>query len=101
MTQPDIKIHTSAGRGKNGKMYKGVRPLADCFNRSRKVGGYNHQEIQAKIDKVIEKWFSPKVILYRVDGHVIGSNSKENALKEYWRVCEKEKIKQHFEVEII
>lgn len=28
------------------------------------------------------------VIYYEINGKVIGSNSKENALKEYWRICE-------------
>lgn len=101
MTQTDIVIHISNGRGKNGKVYKTIRPLAKCFNRSRKVGGYSTQELKEKTEKVINKWFSPKVILYKVDGEIIGSNSKENALKEYWRVCDVWKIKQHFEVEII
>lgn len=85
--QEDIQIRKSNGLGKYGKSYYFIRPLAECGNRSRKVGGINYQEIQPKIDKVIAKWYSPRVILYLVADMVIGSNSKENALKEYWRVC--------------
>lgn len=86
--QQDITITQSNGRGKGGKSYYFIRPLAKCDNRSRKVGGFNYQEIQPKIDKVIAKWYFPIVILYQVEDMVIGSNSKENALKEYWRVCD-------------
>lgn len=90
--QEDIQIRRSSGRGKGGKSYCFIRPFATCDNRSRKVGGYTSLEIEGKIAKLIAKWYFPVVILYKVDGLIIGSNSKENALKEYWRVCDRADI---------
>lgn len=97
----DVEVRRSNGRGKDGKTYYFIRPFAECFNRSRKVSGWTSQEINDKIEKVIAKWYSPRVILYQIEGTIIGSNSKENALKEWWRVCEIEKIKQLTEVELL
>lgn len=98
--QDDVKITRSNGRGKGGKSFYFIRPLSECNNRSRKVGGFNYQEIQPRIDRLIAKWYSPRIILYQVADMVIGSNSKENALKEYWRVCERKNIGVNKEVEI-
>jgi len=99
---PDVKVTKSNGLGKGGKTYYYIRPLAECHNRSRKVSGFTYQEIQEKIEKTIAKWYAPMVILYEVDGHIIGSNSKWNALEEYWRRCDIEdaKAKKQFEVKI-
>ncbi len=101
--QSDIKVTKSNGLGKGGKTFYYIRPLTECHNRSRKVSGFTHQEIQEKIEKVITKWYSPIVVLYEVDGHIIGSNSKENALKEYWRICElaDAKAKKMFDVKVL
>ena len=96
--QEDIKIERSNGRGKGGKISFFIRPVANCLNRSRKVSGWPGSDIQDKIDKCVRKWFSPKVILYEIEGSIIGSNSKENALKEYWRVCDIKDINKQFEV---
>lgn len=78
-----IKIENSNGLGKGGRVVYYVRPLQQCFNRSRKFKGFTHFELTEKKDKLIKKWYAPMVIYYEVDGHIIGSNSKENALKEY------------------
>lgn len=88
--QEDIKIQKSNGFGKNGQLNYFIRPVADCMNRSRKASGFNYPI--EKIDNLIRKWYYPKVILYNINGMIIGSNSKENALKEFWRVCEKDII---------
>jgi hypothetical protein len=98
--QQDLQIRISNGRGAGGKTYYYIRPKEKCYNRSRKISGFTSQEIQEKLAACISKWFFPKVILYKVDGRVIGSNSKENALKEYWRICDlaDAKSKKQFEV---
>lgn len=97
----DIKISRSNGNGKGGRISYFIRPAAECLNRSRKVSGWPGNDIQEKIDKCVSKWFSPMVILYEIEGSVVGSNSKENALKEYWRRCEKEDINKQFEVKLL
>ena len=94
----ELKITRSNGNGKGGKTFYYVRPIYDCFNRSRKVSGFTYREIHEKLDKLIETWYSPKIILYEIQGHTIASNSKENALKEFWRVCELTDVKKPFEV---
>lgn len=100
-TQDDILVQKSNGFGKSGRMIKFIRPKEPCFNKSRKISGYTPDEIRQKEENTIRKWFSPRIILYRIEGHIIGSNSKENALKEYWRVCDIDKVGHQFEVEII
>lgn len=90
----------SAGSNSFGGQYIYLRPNYECFNKSRKVGSATG-DIWDKVDKVIAKWYGPKVNLYMIDGHVIGSNNEENALKEYWRVCDWDKRKQIFEVKLI
>lgn len=93
-----ISIRQSNGYGKNGKVSYYIRPLQECLNRSRKVSGFTYAEIEEKKRKLINKWYSPIVIYYKIDSHIIGSNSKENALKEYWRVCELSDIGKEFQV---
>lgn len=90
----------SSGSGAYGNRYLYLRPNFECFNKSRRVGGYQ-EEVLAKAEKVIEKWYYPAIQLYVIDGHVIASNSPDNALKEYWRVCDWGKRKQIFEVELL
>lgn len=85
-----VNIIYSNGNGKGGKMYAFVRPDMKCFNRSRRVQ-------PSRVAEEVKKWFTP-MNYYIVDGETIGSNSEENALKEYWRVCDKEKIGKHFQV---
>ena len=87
-----VKIVRSRGRNKDAMPVFFVRPLNACENRSRRFMGYKRR------DDGIHRWFGPMVIYYLVDGHLIGSNSPKNALKEYWRICSIEKVKQKFEV---
>jgi hypothetical protein len=96
--QSDVKIERSNGNGKGGKIFYYIRPLQECMNKSRKASGFTPAELHEKISNVITKWYSPMVIMYMVNGWVIGSNSKENALKEYWRVCERGDVGKEFEV---
>lgn len=96
-----IDFTMSAGSSAYGGQYAYLRPNYDCFNRSRRIGTTDPKLFWDKIDKAIEKWYAPMINLYLVDGHIIGSNSAENALKEYWRVCDWHKRKQRFEVELI
>lgn len=98
MEQSDIKIEKSNGSNSFAGAIYFVRPLADCMNRSRKVSVRPGESATEKIEKVIAKWFFPKVIIYNLNGWKIGSNSKENALKEYWRVCAEEEIGKTTEV---
>ncbi len=95
-----VSVSYSNGRGKNGKQYAFVRPSAECFNRSRRVGGYDRQELNDAILKTVEKHFHP-LNYYRVDGHVIGSNSEQGALAEYHRVCALSDVGKRFEVKQI
>lgn len=90
--QDDIKIEASRGFGKANKERYYVRPIWECFNRSRSVSGYSRKEIEEKIEKLIKKWYAPEIILYEINGLLIGSNNESNALKEYWRVCEQKDI---------
>lgn len=98
MSNPQVKIEVSNGRNSFGGIIKYIRPAGECFNRSRKVSGYTGAEVNQKVENCIAKWYSPLVIYYEVGGVIIGSNSKENALKEYWRVCEKRDVNKIFEV---
>lgn len=88
----DIKIGRSYGRNKLGAPVFFVRPSEKCFNRSRRFVGYD------KMYKGIDKWFSPTITYFVIDDRIIGSNTAMNALREYHRVCEKEKIGKYFEV---
>ena len=90
-----LDIRRSAGQTNTGIPVFYVRPTSACFNRSHRFVGYD------KMNKGIEKWFSPIVKSYLIDGHVIVSNSEKNALREYHRVCAKEKIGQLFSIKII
>jgi hypothetical protein len=87
----DVHIRRSAGRAKDGMPVFYVRPAQSCENRSRRFLGYDQR------DKGIIKWFVPNVNYYLVDGHLIGSNTAQNALKEYWRICDRDKIFKQFE----
>lgn len=99
---PNIVIRRSNGRSGSGKKALYIRPSLDCANRSRKITGWNYYELQEKLNKVCEKWYAP-MIYYEVNGDIIGSNSKQNALKEYWKVCslEDSKAKKPFEIKQI
>lgn len=98
---PDrVKVQYSAGRGKSGRLAAYIRPAGYCFNRSRRISAANMDELNEKIEQLINRHF-PTVNYYEVDGFVIGAKDKEFALKEYWRVCDREKIKKHFEVKLI
>lgn len=93
--QANLDIRRSAGQTKTGIPVFFVRPTIACDNRSHRFVGYNKKE------KGIGKWFSPSVQSFLIDGHVIASNSEKNALREYHRVCAKEKIGQLFEVKTL
>lgn len=88
-----VKIQWSRGRGKNGRQYGYIRPAKKCFNKSRRC-------TCKSVTAIMKKHF-PVVNYYEIDGFVIGAKNKDFALKEYWRVCEKSKIKQQFEVKLI
>lgn len=88
-----IEITCSYGRGKSGRKYAYIRPAKKCRNRSRRCS-------RDKIAACIERHF-PVVYYYHVDGFVIGAKDPQSALKEYWRVCEKEKIGKVFEVTLV
>lgn len=99
MNYPSIDIRRSNGHTRSGKKVFYIRPLQECSNRSRRITGWSFYELQEKIDRVCDKWYSP-MVYYKIEGNIIGSNSKINALKEYWRICniEDSKAKKLFEV---
>jgi hypothetical protein len=84
----DVSVCYSRGRGKGGRRANFIRPADNCFNKSRRVTGFTDEELDEKIIATVKKWYYP-MKYYKVDNHIIGSNSEENALREYWRVCEK------------
>lgn len=96
--QSDVEVKRSNGYGKGGRLIAFVRPIYYCFNRSRKVSADTGAELREKIEKTIQKWYAPVVIRYEINGNTVCSNSKDNALTEYWRVCNKEDIGKIFEV---
>ena len=94
----EVKVEYSRGYGKSGKLAAYVRPDFDCFNRSRRVADYSHEGLREMVNTVIRKWYAPKLVAYKIDGYVIVSNNEENALKEFYRVCDKEQINIVFPV---
>ena len=94
----EIKIINSNGRGKNGKKHVYIRPDFECFNMSRKASGFDNRELNESINNVLRKWYQPKLFVYDIDNHVIVSNSEENALREYWRVCDRSVIGLNFPI---
>jgi len=91
-----MEIRRSDGRSKNGAQVFYVRPSQDCANKSYRIKCFTRLEYNEKLAK-IEKKIKPER-LYLVDGYKIVACSPHQALKEYWRVCERSKIKQQFEV---
>jgi len=89
---PGVKYERSGGRAKWGVPVFFVRPALPCGNSSRRYVGYD------KLRKGIARWYGPKIIYFVIEGHVIGSNSEKNALREYWRICDKENIGKIFYV---
>lgn len=94
-----IIIKHSRGYGKNGKISAYIRPKEYCFNRDRKVSAFSNQELSGKISDCVKKYYEP-IKYYEIKGKIIGSNNEENALKEWWRVCEKDDIGIRINVEI-
>jgi len=88
----DLDIRRSKGQNRTGIPVFYIRPVFACDNRSHRFIGYD------KMEKGIAKWFSPEIRAYIVDGHLIGSNTPNNARREYNRICERKKIGQTFEV---
>ena len=86
-----VSVCFSRGRGRGGRRANFIRPAEDCFNRSRRVTGFTDEELDQKIIATVKKWYYP-MRYYIVDGHLIGSNDEMNAMKEYWRVCEKDYV---------
>ena len=87
----EVEVRYSHGNGANNKRWVFIRPSGECFNRSRRVGGFTNDEIMNVVNKCIEKWFTP-LKYFQIEDYIIGSNSEENAVKEYWRVCDKKDI---------
>ncbi len=83
--------------GKHGKVCVYLRPYQQCNNRSRRVSALVGDELKDKVKKCVDKWFTP-MNYYLVNGKTIGPSSQENALKEYYRICERKEIGTHFEV---
>lgn len=84
-----VNARYSNGNGMAGMQYAYLRPNYECMNKSRRVGAFYSKELWEKAEKVVLKWYYPKIILYKIDGLTIASNNEINALKEWWRICEK------------
>lgn len=69
-----------------------IRPIEPCFNRSRSLIFYgdDKKELEERIIKMVARWYWP-MKYYKIDNVIIGSNSENNALQEYWRVCDPSK----------
>lgn len=87
-----VKITYSAGRGKNGKCFAYVRPNFPCLNRSVRVDCDSLDSYMKNIGSMLK---------FLVNGAVIGAESKEKALKEYYKVCDKADRGKCFEVQQI
>lgn len=90
MIYAGVSIRVLDGFSKNGEQYVYIRPSKDCFNRSRRC-------LRKRENDVIKKWFTP-VNYYIIQGKIIGSNSELNALREFWRVCDKSDIGKYFSI---
>lgn len=88
-----VEVTYSRGRGRSGTEYAYLRPAGKCFNRSRRVRA-------DRVDSCMKIHF-PHINYYLVDGHVIGAKDENFALREYWRVCERNKIGKQFPVSLI
>lgn len=85
-----IQVEYSAGRGKYGRQYAYIRPAGNCHNKSRRVSA-------DQVESTIEKHF-PNVNYYLINGLVIGAKDPDFALKEFWRVCERQQVGKAFPV---
>lgn len=95
-----VNISYSKGFGKNGKLAAYVRPFKDCFNKSRRVSSHSDFDLKLRIAKVVYKWYTP-MHYWNVNGHIIGANTKQNALQEWKRVCAKELVGKSCEITLI
>lgn len=93
-----IEAVYSNGRGMANMQYVYLRPRVKCDNKSRRVGAFYKDELWRKVDKVAKKWYSPEIKLYKIDNNIIASNNEENALKEWWKICDRQFIKMPFPV---
>ena len=84
-----VKVEYSNGKGKSGKNYAFIRPSGKCSNRSRRVEA-------SKVKQAIDEHF-PNVNYYEIGGLVIGAKNPEFAVKEFYRVCEKQSVNKPFE----
>lgn len=95
-----VHIKNSAGYGKNGMLSAYVRPLKDCFNKSRKVSSPADFDLKLRLAKCIYKWYTP-MHYWNINGHIIGSNTKDNARLEWRRVCNKKDVGKSVEIILI
>lgn len=91
-----MKIEKSIGRTKSGAQVYYLRPDGECINRSYRITCIDEDEYKAKVSK-IEKKIKPE-IQWLIDGYKVIANNSNQALREYWRVCDKSKIGKDFEV---
>lgn len=87
-----VKTERSSGKSKAGIPIFYVRPAISCYNKSRRYVGYQ------KMNAGIKRWYYPKVRYFLVDNYLIGANKEKNSLKEYWRICDTDKIGVEFKV---
>lgn len=93
-----VSVTYSRGRTKYGRKVYFVMPNSEtCRNRSRRIVAQDGDQAYYKLIELIKKWYYP-LNEYVVDGSIICSNSESNALSEYWRICERNKVGINFEV---
>jgi hypothetical protein len=96
--QNRVKIELSKGFMKGGIRHWWITPKVDgvtCHNRSRRASTLESAQ------RIADRWYSPEVHAYTINGWPIASNNPENALKEYWRVCKREDIGKRYEIVLI
>lgn len=96
-TTEAVDIKYSSGRVRSGRRFAYIRPSFACLNRPMRVSGNDRQNLVVNVEKAIRKYYTP-IFTYEIQGKIVGSNNPANALKEFYRVCEKEQIGRKFEV---
>jgi len=92
---PHVNMDYSDGRTRDGSQYVYIRPAFKCDNKSRRI-----KEGEGRIRCAVEKYYTP-CNYYVIENKIIGAATEQLALREYWKICEKSKIKQKFAVQLL
>lgn len=96
-----LLIQRSRGRSKNFMLVAYVSPVnLMAKNKPRRVVGFDEDELLHNIKKVWASYYFPSN-MYKISGMNFIANNEKNAIKEYWRICEKELVGKIPTVELI